>query len=147
MRAAPLLAVPILFASLSAAPPPAATAPSPARRFLELCGSESVGRNVVDQIVRQVRPDLPIVPAEFWAQFAKGVDTRAILDDLAPVYERHFTPDELAELVKFYESPVGQKLVRIQPQLTRDNLAAGQRFGTRVTKDLMRQLKEKKYLR
>jgi uncharacterized protein len=147
MRAAPLIAVPLLLACVSAAPPPTPKQPSPARTFLELTHTDALGRHMVDQIVRQVRPDLPNVPATFWDDFVKNVDARAILDDLAPVYEKHFTPDELAELVKFYQSPVGRKLVQVQPQLNRDTLKAGQAFGTRVTKDLMRQLKEKKYLR
>ena len=145
MRAVTLLVTPLLLACLSAAPVPAE--PSPARRFLELTNTQALGRQLVDQIVRQVRPDLPNVPAAFWDEFSANVDTRGILDELAPVYEKHFTPAELAELVKFYQTPVGRKLVQIQPQLNRDALKAGQAFGTKVTKDLMRQLNERKYLK
>ena len=74
-------------------------------------------------------------------------DPRGIIDELAPVYEKHFTPAELAELITFYESPVGQKLLQVQPQLNRDALRAGQVYGTKVLNELMRQLKETKYLR
>ena len=147
MRVLPLAAAPLLLACLSATQAPSpAKEPSPARRFLELSGTDALGRQLVDQIVRQVRGDLPNVPAEFWDSFARNVDAHAIIDELAPVYEKHFTPDELALLVKFYESPVGQKLVKVQPQLNRDTLRAGQIFGTKVTNQLMKQLKEKKYL-
>jgi hypothetical protein len=147
MRAATFVAAPLLLACLSAAPAPPPKEPSSARKFLELTKTDALGRQTIETIVRQVRPDLPNVPAAFWQEFINNTDPRGLFDDLAPVYEKHFTPGELTELIKFYESPVGQKLVQIQPQLNRDALRAGQVYGTKVTQELMRQLKEKKYLR
>src|SRR5689334_18406007 len=76
MRRPLMILLPLLAASFSAAPAPPKEAekePSPARRFLELTKTDAAGRNLVDQVVRQVRVDLPSVPAEFWDQFAKGV--------------------------------------------------------------------------
>lgn len=143
-----LFASALLLACLSAAPaPPAAKDPSLGRRFLELTKTDALGRQTIDAIVRQVRPDVPNVPASFWEEFLKSTDPHGIIDELAPVYEKHFTPVELSELIKFYESPVGQKLLEVQPQLNKDALRAGQIYGTKVTHELMRQLKEKKYLR
>jgi hypothetical protein len=148
MRAATLLALPVMLACLSAAPPPnSAKEPFLARKFLELTRTDALGRQTIEAIVRQVRPDVPNVPVTFWEEFLKTTDPHGIIDELAPVYEKHFTPAELAELIKFYESPVGQKLLQVQPQLNRDALRAGQIYGTKVTNELMRQLKEKKYLR
>ena len=92
----------------------------PDNRALYIMGDMWIGAVegfTVGVIWGQVRPDAPNAPAEFWAQFASGVDTGGIVDELTPVYEKHFTPAELAEMVKFYESPVGQKLVRVQQQL------------------------------
>ena len=142
-----IFAAALLLACMSAAPAPPAKEPSLARKFLELTKTDNLGRQTIEAIVRQVRPDVPNVPAAFWEDFIKNTDPRGLFDELAPVYEKHFTPAELAELIKFYESPVGQKLVQIQPQLNRDALRAGQVYGTKVTQELMRQLKEKKYLR
>ena len=150
MRPAILLVAPLLLACLSAAPAPAPPPPkeaSPARRFLELTKTDNLGRQTIETIVRQVRPEVPNVPAAFWEDFIKNTDPRGLFDELAPVYEKHFTPAELAELIKFYESPVGQKLVQVQPQLNKDALRAGQVYGTKVTQALMGQLKDKKYLR
>jgi uncharacterized protein len=143
MRTRTLLAVPLLLACLSAAP---RREPSPARRMLELSDTRALARQLVDRIVQQVRPDMPRVPGTFWDEFARGVDPDRLVDELVPVYEKHFTQDELAELVRFYESPVGRKLVEVQPQLNRDSLGAGQRFGTAITKELMAELRKRKYL-
>ena len=148
MRPATLLvAAALLLACVSAAPAPPPKEPSLARKFLELTKTDNLGRQTIETIVRQVRPEVPNVPAAFWEDFIRNTDPRGLFDELAPVYEKHFTPAELAELIKFYESPVGQKLIQIQPQLNKDALRAGQIYGTKVTQELMRQLKEKKYLR
>jgi len=41
-----------------------------------------------------------------------------LMDDAPGLYARHFSPDELHQLVAFYQSPIGQKSLHVLPQLT-----------------------------
>jgi hypothetical protein len=52
---------------------------------------------------------------------------------LADMYSAHFTVDEIHQIRDFYRTPVGQKLVTLQPQLMQENMQkmftiAAQRF-------------------
>jgi hypothetical protein len=61
------------------------------------------------------------------------------LDLAAGIYADHFTRDELIQLVSFYKSPLGQKLVREQgeliPAITQMSKDWVNRVGNQVLKD------------
>jgi uncharacterized protein len=56
------------------------------------------------------------------------VDTQG-LDDLInamiPIYQRHLTKTDIEEMIRFYSSPVGQKLLQEQPQIIQESMQAG----------------------
>lgn len=44
------------------------------------------------------------------------VNAQELVDELMPVY-RHYSDEDLTELIQFYKSPVGQKLIALQPTI------------------------------
>lgn len=42
---------------------------------------------------------------------------------LIPIYQRHFSKSDVDDLISFYASPLGQKFLHEQPQLTQESLA------------------------
>ncbi|WP_300754936.1 DUF2059 domain-containing protein [Janthinobacterium sp.] len=47
--------------------------------------------------------------------------------EMAPLYARYYTVQEVRGLAAFYASPLGQKMVSITPELTADSMAISQR--------------------
>ena len=39
-----------------------------------------------------------------------------------PIYDKHFTEEELKDLVAFYKSPTGQKAIEVMPDLLKESL-------------------------
>ena len=64
-------------------------------------------------------------------------DGDALYSVLAPIYEKHFNLIELNQLVNFYESPLGQKLVRISPELLTESLDLGQQWGMSLVPEIV----------
>ncbi|RJS94339.1 DUF2059 domain-containing protein [Salinisphaera sp. Q1T1-3] len=64
-------------------------------------------------------------------------DGDALYTVLAPIYEKHFNLIELNQLVNFYQSPLGQKLVRISPQLLTESLDLGQQWGLSLVPEIV----------
>lgn len=60
----------------------------------------------------------------------------ALYSVLYPVYEKHFNIFELNQLVTFYQSPLGQKLVRVSPQLLTESMALGQEWGLSLVPEI-----------
>jgi hypothetical protein len=61
--------------------------------------------------------------------------------DLASrVYAKHFTAADLDQLIAFYESPIGKKLVAEQPAMLAEMNAVAQAWGQNLAMDVMRKL-------
>ena len=61
------------------------------------------------------------------------------LDLAAGVYADHFTRAELDQLVSFYKSPLGQKLMREQSELVPDITAMSKTWINRVGNDVLKE--------
>jgi hypothetical protein len=61
------------------------------------------------------------MPPESVAALRKAAESSMSYDELlawtADVYQRHFTPDEMKQMVAFYRSPLGVKLEKEQPKV------------------------------
>jgi uncharacterized protein len=73
----------------------------------------------------QVKSVDAIVDEEF-----KKIGMDDLIQDIVPIYQKHLTRSDVEAVIKFYSSPVGQKIRREQPAMARESLkatAAGQR--------------------
>lgn len=51
----------------------------------------------------------------------------AMIDEIVPLYARHFTVDEIHQMAAFYKTPVGAKMLNEMPQLMTEAMQIGQR--------------------
>ncbi len=79
----------------------------------------------VTQMQIQQNPELEAVRPTIHAFFTKYMGWEAQRGDIAALYAKNFTAEELAEMNTFYQTPVGQKTVQLMPQLA----AAGAQIG------------------
>ena len=84
----------------------------------------------------------PRIPAVFWDRFAERGRTRRgeFVELLVPVYDQRFSPAELRDLLAFYQSPLGRRLLEVQPDLTRDAMLAGQKWGMQLGAEIGQEL-------
>lgn len=69
---------------------------------------------------------------------------RSATSDLAPdftkriamVYAKHFTADEMDELIAFYSSPIGKKMTKKLPELSADSIEIGMELGEKIVERL-----------
>ncbi|HTW58611.1 MAG TPA: DUF2059 domain-containing protein [Terriglobales bacterium] len=47
-----------------------------------------------------------------------------MLDDMVPIYQRHFTKSDITALIAFYSSPAGQKFLHETPAVTAETMRA-----------------------
>ena len=83
--------------------------------------------------------------------FEKEFDmTKAIDDLMIPIYDKHFTDSEIRDLVTFYRSPVGQKVITSMPELMMETMTGFmeklgpklREFMNRVTEEELAALKK-----
>ena len=55
-----------------------------------------------------------------------------LLDVIVPVYQRHMTKSDIDAITAFYSSPVGQKMLREQPQMMQEAMQAARSVSEKV---------------
>ena len=58
------------------------------------------------------------------AETMKDMPMDAMLDDMIPIYQRHFSKSDIDAMSTFYASPTGQKMMREMPALTSESMQA-----------------------
>ncbi|HST79790.1 MAG TPA: DUF2059 domain-containing protein, partial [Verrucomicrobiae bacterium] len=89
-------------------------------------GSEEMLR---EKIARPTDEQIKSVDKIVDEEFAK-ISMDDLVRDVVPIYQRHLTRSDVAALIAFYSSPVGQKLRREQPDMMKESMeatSAGQR--------------------
>jgi uncharacterized protein len=54
----------------------------------------------------------------------KDMPMDAMLDDMVPIYQRHFSKTDIDAMTAFYASPTGQKMMKEMPALTTEAMQA-----------------------
>jgi hypothetical protein len=124
------LAVCLLFASL----PARAQAPSP--EAMAAAHDLIVTMRAADyfKAIVQNRPEVERDYDAVIPLLLEGMNARVneIIDQIAAIYARNFTAEELREVTAFYRGPTGQKFVQKLPAITQESMVVGQRFGQAV---------------
>jgi hypothetical protein len=65
-----------------------------------------------------------------------------LADKLADIYARNFSVDEIQDLIAFYRTPTGQKLLDRQSVVARESMVVGQQFGQMLVQELEEQIND-----
>lgn len=60
--------------------------------------------------------------------FTKYMNYDALKSDYAALYTKHYTEQELVDLLAFYQTPLGKKLVETMPDITAESSLLGQKL-------------------
>ncbi len=86
-------------------------------KLMDLNGTHTAMENQLNQIMARAS-------SEDAEKLKNLVNVNDILKQLVPVFDRYYSEEDLQELIKFYESPLGQKVIRVTPLLMKDTLQA-----------------------
>ena len=64
---------------------------------------------------------------------------------LVPVYLKYMTKEDLEEMIKFYQTPVGSKFAKSTPLIMQESMQVGQKWGMKIGEDFKKKMKEKGY--
>jgi hypothetical protein len=86
---------------------------------------------------------VPCVPASYWQGFIDANGTEQLMGRMVPIYQSHFTADDVTGLLKFYRSPLGQKVITQMPITMAEGMKIGQQWGRERGEAMIRQLQQK----
>jgi hypothetical protein len=66
-----------------------------------------------------------------------------LLEAVVPIYRRHLSKSDVDEMIRFFAGPVGQKLLREQPQMMQEGMQAGMSIQEKRMDQIMIKVKER----
>lgn len=154
-----ILAALLALAVLGAAKPvPAQTAaaPSPnsiliAKQIIEIKGVKSLFEPLIKGVVEKVKNQF--MQTNFmWAKdlnevadkLTKEYQPRAseLIDESARIYASHFTEAELKQILAFYQTPTGRKVITEEPRALDQSMANAGVFGDKLSEEIINKFRD-----
>ena len=108
-------------------------------KMLEMTHTMDAMKQIFPQMTAMLKQQLPQAPDEFWKELDASMNGMydKMIKAVIPVYKKYLTLDDLKEIIKFYETPVGKKLSEMNPKATAEILeSTGKRvFETTIKRD------------
>ena len=81
-------------------------------KMLEMTHTMDAMKQIFPQMTAMLKQQLPQAPDEFWKELDASMNGMydKMIKAVIPVYKKYLTLDDLKEIIKFYETPVGKKL-------------------------------------
>jgi hypothetical protein len=113
-----------------------------ARRVLVITRAAETTITQMESLIPAQAAATPNVPPIFWDRFMER--TRASIDTLVtvliPAYADHFTTEELRGMLAFYESPLGRRMVELQPAVMQTSYQIAEQWGERLAQEVAAEL-------
>lgn len=149
--AAVAVALVALGLSADAQPKPSAGAMATARQLIKVTGAAEVFSPLIPGVVEQAKllylqqnpdlaKDLNAVAAKLRKEYAPRLSE--LITHVARLYVQHFTEAELKQIVAFYQSPVGKKLLAQRPQIVNSSMNYAQDWANKLSDKVMDRMSE-----
>ncbi|MCL2026706.1 MAG: DUF2059 domain-containing protein [Leptospirales bacterium] len=103
--------------------------------LFDVSGNTELYNMTIKQILAILREQHPDISEENWIAIEKEF-TEVSLNELTvmlmPVYKKYLTIDDLKEIIKFYNTPVGRKYSKNLLPLTQDAMMVGSEWGRKI---------------
>jgi hypothetical protein len=116
------------------------------RHLLEITGVSKEGEDIAagwtDRVhtgmSRAIPPDqLPKFMETFTAKFNASASPSAVTDAMVAIYARHFSIEDIQGVTKFYESPLGQRMVKEMSDVSRESQTVGLQMDQKIVMQVL----------
>lgn len=117
------------------------------RELMTLTGSGKIGVQVMRNMMPALKRMLPKVPDSFWTEFMKSVHPEDLTALIVPIYQEHFTEEDIQNTIKFYKSPTGKKVIRMLPVIMQESMQVGQQWGQKLAQQAYEKAKKENLIK
>lgn len=106
-------------------------------KLLQATGAADMGKLMLDQLMDSLRTAMKDVPSDYWDEFKKSADLNELMAEMVPIYDKNFSHAEIKDMLAFYATPTGKKVIKMMPVVTQEAMKAGQRWGEKLGQRVM----------
>ena len=122
--------------------------------LLEISGTYKIASQIINQVMiamkdsyNQNRATEKKIPDEIWSkvidEFKTELTQDSYIDMIVPVYQKYYSKEDVKEIVAFYKSRVGQKMISVMPEIMKDSRQAGREWGKKAAEKILPRLEQR----
>lgn len=125
------------------------------RRLIELTGTAKIALGITTASLKRDRAMLerafPPGPRQqemvdvFVKKFEARMNVRDLVERMVPIYDRHFSHDDIKALLSFYQSPAGQRTLQVMPQILQESASVGVNWGQELGQAILLEMEKEGY--
>jgi len=73
----------------------------------------------------------------FFEKFRSKRDPDQLLALIVPIYGKYFSDDDIKQLIRMYETPIGQKMLSLLPKVVAESQVTGKAWGEEIGRQCM----------
>ena len=104
--------------------------------LLETMGSTQAMKTSFEYMINYYKQNNPQISSEYWDNSLKHVDYNELVQKLVAVYSKHFTEQEIVDLLNFYNTSTGKKMIDKMPVILQESMEIGRKWGIELAQKI-----------
>lgn len=104
--------------------------------LLETMGSTQAMKTSFEYMINYYKQNNPQISSQYWDNAFKHVDYNGLVQKLVPVYSKHFTEQEIVDLLNFYNTSTGKKMIEKMPAILEESMDIGRKWGIELAQKI-----------
>jgi uncharacterized protein len=105
--------------------------------ILELTGTNTQKREMLDGLLPHLKELMPWMPADVVADLERTLGTANFEGAMVRSFRQHLSTEEAAQIIAFYQSPAGRHMIAVMPAVMNDGRDAVAQMGQQVMVEVM----------
>ena len=109
------------------------------KKFFEISGNNATANAGLEQMIEIFKPQFPNIDAKEWDKIYNDVIKESMneyIEISIPIYQKYLSKSDLEEMIKFYQTPIGQKFSQSNTLITKDLMSVSQKWGMDLSKKM-----------
>ena len=108
--------------------------------LLETMGSTQAMKTSFEYMINYYKQNNPQISSQYWDNAFKHVDYNELVQKLVPVYSKHFTEQEIVDLLNFYNTSTGKKMIEKMPAILEESMEIGRKWGIELAQKIEKEI-------
>jgi hypothetical protein len=111
------------------------------KKLMVLMEAEKATNQMFDQMAEAMRTSSPNGEA-FLEEFRKEMTLEKFMEIAVASYDKYLTHDDIRQMIRFYESPVGRRLVEAMPKISTEMANQSMALSKEIADKVLQRVKD-----
>ena len=110
--------------------------------ILELTGTNTAKREMLDGMLPHLKEMMPYIPADAADDLQRTLGTADFEGVMVRSFQQHMSTEDAAQIIAFYGSPAGKHMIAVMPKVLNEGQDAGAQLGQQVMFEVIQRHKD-----